>query len=128
MRIYTIHLPPPFTGRDKPPEALRRGFSLPACLFTFAWALWHGMWRLALVLFAIGLVLGGIGHVAGLDETGQGIVSLAFMVWVGLEANDWRRAHLARRGWREEGPVAAANVDGALRRYGDLSALDAEAI
>ena len=126
MRIYTINLPPPFTAPDRAPEVVRDGFSIGAFLFTGIWALWQGMWVRAIFLFVLGGVLAGMAAFFGLDVFGQSLVSLAFMAWVGMEANDWHRGYYAKRGWREAGPVAAANSNGALRRFGDLMALDLE--
>ena len=45
---------------------------------------------------------------------------LAYGLIIGFGANDWRRAGLARRGWRQAGVVAAIDADAALRRHYDL--------
>ncbi len=68
-------------------------------------------------------VLAVTGYVLGLNLAGQVIVSLAFMIWVGMEGNDWRRHALARRGWRDGGVIAADSADAAMRRYWDLAAV-----
>lgn len=123
LRLYSIHLPPPYSARGREPDALREGFSLIAFLLTVAWALANRLWIRAGVLGAVIGVLLGIGSVAGLNVAGLAVVTLAIMAWAGMEANDWLRTDLAKRGWREVGVIAAENEDAALRRYGDLASL-----
>ncbi len=127
LRVYSIHLPPPYSGKDQEPEALREGFNIPAFLLTALWALAHRMWLRAALLPALAAALAGFGYLLGLDPPGQAIVALAFMVWVGAEANDWRRDALARRGWRDGGVITAEGADTAMRRYWDLSAVTTRA-
>ena len=123
LRLYSIHLPPPYSARGREPDALREGFSLTAFLLTVAWALANRLWIRAAVLGAVLGVLLGIGIIAGLNVAGLAVVTLAIMAWAGMEANDWLRTGLAKRGWREVGVIAAENEDAALRRYGDLASL-----
>lgn len=126
FRLYSIHLPAPYTARGAEPEALREGFSLIAFLLTVFWVLANRLWIRAGVLVAVIGVAWAVATFAGLNMPGLAVITLAVMAWVGMEANDWRRAGLAKRGWREVGVIAAENQDAALRRYGDLAALSAE--
>ena len=123
LQVYSIHVPPPYSAAEREPEAVRDGFSFPAFLLTVIWVLAHRMWLCALALSGICLVLALAALLLGIDAAGQAIVSLAFMAWVGMEAQDWRRAALARQGWREVGVVTAESADGALRRYWDIGAI-----
>jgi hypothetical protein len=123
LRVYSIHLPPPYSGKDQEPEALREGFSVTAFLLTVLWALAHRLWLRAALLVAIAAVLAVSGYMLGLNLAGQAIVTLGFMVWVGTEGNDWQRDALARRGWRDGGVIAADSDDAAIRRYWDLAAV-----
>lgn len=123
LRLYSIHLPPPYSAPGREPEVLREGFNFIAFLLTLLWALANRLWIRAAVLAVIFGVLYGLGALAGLNATGEAIVTLAVMAWTGMEANDWLRAGLTRRGWREDGVIAAENQDAALRRYGDLASL-----
>jgi hypothetical protein len=123
LRLYTIHLPAPYSARGAEPQALREGFCLTAFLLTVPWALANRLWIRAGVLSAVIGVFLGIGTVADLNVPGFAVIALAVMAWVGMEANDWLRAGWARRGWREGGVLAAENADTALRRYGDLVSL-----
>ena len=101
LRVYSIHLPPPYSGKDQEPDALREGFSVPAFGLTVIWVLAHRLWMRAGLLAVIIAVLAVSVYVLGMGDIGQVIVSLAFMIWVGMEGNDWRRHALARRGWRD---------------------------
>ena len=123
LRLYSIHLPAPYSARGREPEALREGFSLIAFVATVLWALANRLWIRAGVLAAVFVVFLGLATLAGLNAPGLAVITLATMVWVGVEANDWLRADLTKRGWREVGVIAAENQDAALRRYGDLASL-----
>ncbi len=123
LGVYSIHLPPPYSGKDQEPDALREGFSVPAFGLTVIWVLTHRLWRRAGLLAVIIAVLAVSVFVLGMGDIGQVIVSLAFMIWVGMEGNDWRRHALARRGWRDGGVIAADSADAAIRRYWDLTAV-----
>lgn len=124
MRIYTIHMPPPYTAREDGPIAIREGFNFWAFLFTGFWAFANRMWLLGVGLLAIGAALGLVLRLGlGLSEEGEAVISLAYMYLVGCHANDLKREHLARRGWRTAGVVAAADEDSAIRRYFDLKTL-----
>ena len=123
LRVYSIHLPPPYSGKDQEPDALREGFSVPAFGLTVIWVLAHRLWMRAGLLALIIALLAVSVYVLGMGDIGQVIVSLAFMIWVGMEGNDWRRHALARRGWRDGGVIAADSADAAMRRYWDLAAV-----
>lgn len=124
LRLYSIHLPPPYTAPGREPDALREGFNLTAFLLTVVWTLANRLWLRAGVLAAVIAILYCVGVIVGLNWVGFAVVILAIMAWVGMEANDWLRADLVRRGWRAAGVIAAENEDAALRRYGDLASLD----
>jgi len=119
MRVYTVYRPPgPDAGED--PILIREGFCWPAFLFTAFWALWHGLWRVALALFAAEIALGAVLGLSGAGEATRFAAGLGLAFLVGCSANDWRRSGLARRGATFEGLVAASGDDAALRRWGDL--------
>ena len=122
MRIYTVHLPPSFSAAAGEALVLREGFNWWAFLFGGLWALAGRMWLLALALLALHGAAVGL-ELAGVNEEVAMVVTLAVSVWIGCSANDWRRAHLARKGWKSAGIIAAPDRDAALRRYLDLSAL-----
>lgn len=85
-------------------QAVKQGFSWPACFFTFLWAFFNRMWGVAFGILGVFLaltLLEAMFHQAGravgslLIFTGQ----LAVFVIVGWKGNDWRRRNLERRGF-----------------------------
>lgn len=123
MRIYTIHLPPPYTARDAEPVVIREGFNWWAFLFSALWAFVNRMWLVGVALVLVSVALGAGLDALSLGDTAAVVVTLAVDVWIGCAANDWRRAHLARKGWKEAAVIAAPDRDAALRRYLDLAAI-----
>ena len=115
MRIYTVHYRPEAGGGDIVP--VKEGFCWPAFLFGPLWALWHGLWVVALWLLALTAVIGAVGAVFALDAVTATALSLGTAVAVGSGANDLRRWTLERRGFSEEGVVMGGGEDSALRRF-----------
>ncbi len=99
---------------------MKEGFAWPAFFFGPIWALWHGMWLTAIVVFALELAADLAGDAVGLHPLGATAVTTGVAIGVGMVANDLHRRALDRRGWVGEGLVAAAGRDAALRRWFDL--------
>jgi len=115
MRIYTVHYRPEAGGGDV--VLVKEGFSWPALVFGPLWALWHGLWVVALCLLALIVLAGAIGAVVGLDGVTEAAVSMGLAIAVGCTANDLRRWTLDRRGFSEEAVVMGGGEDEALRRF-----------
>jgi hypothetical protein len=121
MRFYTIHAPRrPWANTETSIEearAVKDGFSWPAFVFSFVWALWHRLWLVAVLIFvaefAVGLLVGLIGFGAFVNA----VVSLGLALVVGWLANDLRRDHLERQGLTDLGVVIAASGEDAIERY-----------
>lgn len=120
MRVYTLHHPAGADALKDDPVLIREGFNWPAALFTSLWALWGGMWLVALLLFMAATGLQIALELAGADRSVQLVAGIGLSAIVGFCANDWRRAKLRRRGYRLQGIVAAADMDSARRRWFDL--------
>ena len=120
MRVYSVHIKPLSLALDRDAVLVKEGFSLPAFVFTFVWALWHGMWLAGALILIAGIAVQSAGALAGLDPLSQSALGLGFAAIVGFGANDWRRRGLARQGYGMEGWVAAQDSEAALRRYFDL--------
>ncbi len=125
MRIYTVHDRLDSVGDDGIAVVVKEGFNWPAFLFTGLWALWHRLWRLFVIMAVLFAALEGAIYFAGADPATAAAAGLAYGLIIGFGANDWRRAGLARRGWRQAGVVAAADADTALRRHYDLHGVPA---
>lgn len=121
MRIYTVHYRPEAGGGDIVP--VKEGFCWPALLFGPLWALWHGLWSVALGLVALIALLGAAGAVLGLDVVTAAALSMGTATAIGGTANDLRRWTLERRGFSEEGVAMGFGEDAALRRFLDNTPL-----
>lgn len=121
MRIYTVHLRRHGLDPDRDLVLVKEGFCWPAGLFTVAWAVSHRMWRTALALLAIVILLNGLTYVLGADALTDSTLSLGTCVLFGLLANDLRRWALERRGFVFDAVVSAPDRDAAVRRYLDHS-------
>ena len=115
--IYTVHTNAWSAAPDGDAVLIKEGFSLPAFLFGPLWALWHGMWRTAIVLLALSLAVSGAALVAGLADGAELVLSLGLQAAIGLWANDWRRYVLARRDVLERGVISARRLRDAEQRY-----------
>jgi hypothetical protein len=117
LRVYTAHIDPVSAAEDRGAVFLCEGFSWAGGLFTFIWALWHGMWLTAIGLLAAGLAVGGIAAGLGLDALGAGALQFGYALIVGFSANDLRRRSLVRRGYVFAGVVAAPGLTAAEQRF-----------
>jgi Protein of unknown function (DUF2628) len=121
MRVYTVHYRPGSRAPDREAVLVKEGFSWPGFLLGPFWALWHGMWLWAVVLLVVELAAEFAGDFANLRPEAAAAIGLGVAALVGCFANDLYRRSLAWRGWVEEGLVAAAGRDAALRRWFDLN-------
>jgi len=119
MRVYTVHEPPPVAATSDL-ELIREGFCWPAFLLGALWTLSQGLWLATALILAAFAALGVVAVLLSLDGLTLAALVAAFALIIGFGANDWRRAALARRGWRLVGLSAAPEADAALRRYLDL--------
>jgi len=111
IRIYTVY------GKGDEHTPVAEGFVWMAAIFGPAWALWHGMWRHALMLaVGWGLLMVIFSGLQVADNV-RNLVALAYMVLIGFQAHDWQRGELVRRGYDFLGVVAAPDRELALLRY-----------
>lgn len=119
MRIWTVHLPRDEGPRDdrasarKPgvPVLVREGFAWGAFLLALPWLLWHRLWLETLAYCGVVLLLAVfVPQQAALP------VALALQFLLAAQAQDLRRAALARRGRPAAHVVAAPDRDLALAR------------
>ena len=115
--IYTVHTNSWSAAPDGDAVLIKEGFSWPALVFGPAWALWHGMWRTAIVLLLLSGAVNGAAMVLGFTEAGDLTLSFGLQAAMGLWANDWRRYVLARRDVLQRGSVAARRLRDAEERY-----------
>jgi hypothetical protein len=119
MTVYSIHVRD--TGLNPDLALVKDGFSWPAAIFGFLWALVLGAWDVALVLLALQIVAGlALPMLIG-DGAALSVAQLGVSVLIGLIANELRRWSLDRHGMHEEAIVTAHDKEEAERRYLDAN-------
>lgn len=116
MRLYSVFLRNYGRDPDRDLVLVKEGFSWPAFIFTFVWALATRMWWPAIALFAVVILAGAGVEAAGLAEDLQGLVTLSLAIAIGFLGNDIRRWHLDRIGFSEAGVVSGKNKEDAMQR------------
>ena len=117
MRTYSVHIRRHGLDLDRDFALVKEGFSWPAFVFNIFWALWYRHWLAAIAFFAIPLAIAIVTKFIGLAPTGQTVLSLGWLVIVGMTANDVRRYYLDRGGFFEHGIAVGKNTDDALYNY-----------
>ena len=117
LKLFTVHLRAWSAAPDRDAVFVREGFSWAAFFFSIFWALSHRMWMAALGLTAALAGLAAIDDVLELDPVFSEALGLALSVWIGFEANDWRRAALKRQGYLDAGIVVAPGIALAEHRF-----------
>jgi hypothetical protein len=97
MKTYTIHLPPSKSLENA--VFVKEGFSLWAALFQGFWALYHKMWLCAAALIVANMCLFLLAEHAIITGDVLVILRLGLFVYIGFEANDWRRLSLSKNGY-----------------------------
>lgn len=99
MRIYTVHINPDELSASQKPIFIREGFNIYAFLLGGFWALYHRLWRILALILAVNgaLIIAGEQHVV--SAISISIIQLGVNVFIGLQANDWLRMGLSRRGY-----------------------------
>jgi hypothetical protein len=118
MRVWTVHTPPEArrlrrAGRieGRLPALVPEGFAWTAFLFGLPWLLWHRLWLEAVIYVAALAILAALLPVKPLA-----VAALAVQWLLGAQAQDIRRAALARRGFRQAHVVAEGDADRAMAR------------
>jgi len=119
MTVYSVHVRD--TGLRPNLALVKDGFSWPAAVFGFIWALVIGAWDVALVLLGVQIIAGVLVPLLIGDPTSQTVVQLGVSVVIGLIANELRRWSLDRRGLYEDAVVTAHDKEEAERRYLDAN-------
>ncbi|MEG3616969.1 DUF2628 domain-containing protein [Magnetovibrio sp. PR-2] len=119
MSIYTVHVRD--TGIQPTLAVVKDGFSWPAAVFGFIWALVVGAWEVALMLFGVQIGVGFVLELLISDPSALAVVQIGLAVVIGLVANELRRWHLEKRGLYEDAVVTANNKEEAERRYLDAN-------
>lgn len=88
-------------------EAVKQGWSWPAFLFSFVWAMVKKMWSIGIGLFILSLIF--ISMVGKQADLLFHAISVIVSVIFGIYGNSWREKNLESRGYKVKGTVTAAN-------------------
>ena len=106
-----------YVHSDGRQESIKNGFSWPAFFFGAIWAWTKGMVGVGFALLGLAIIL-RITPFILVDLLGEAgvyvdfLLSVAVLIWVGLNGNKWRRQSMPQRGYR----VAQGNRPPALPR------------
>lgn len=106
MKTFEIYEHP-----TSPIQAVKYGFSWPACLFTWIWALYKKLWCFGLAYFLVLLFTDTAIPMAA------PLVSIIGCLAFGYQGNKLVRQDLNERGFTAMGTIEAANPDAALALY-----------
>lgn len=115
MKVFTVLEAP--DGKPEHVAFIPEGFSWGALALTFLWSMWHRMWVVAALLFAltsaltVATNLGVLG--AGLAALLQFGIALVFA----FEARAFQVASLERAGYRRSGLIQASTSEAAELTY-----------
>jgi hypothetical protein len=115
MALFTV-LEPPHGEIDKV-TFVKEGFAPAALVFTVLWALWHRLWVVAAVLFALLVAISLLAGLLGLDPAIASLLELAVGIIFGLEARRLWIMSLERSGYRLAGLIEASNREAAELAY-----------
>ena len=116
MRVYTVHAPSADPDAAEHAVFVKEGLSWPALIVPILWILWHRLWLTLLGWIIFLLVVAWAGRL--LDDRAATALAIIGQVLFALEANNIRRASLARRGWRDIGESFGRNrAEAEIRFY-----------
>jgi hypothetical protein len=93
-------------------EAVKQGWSWPAFLFSFIWAMVKKMWALGIGLFVLSLIF--ISMVGPGADLLINILSVMVSLIFGMYGNSWRGKNLESRGYEIKDTITAANPGEAI--------------
>ncbi len=109
MRVWTVQVRPPATGKPARVALLRDGFAIVAMLTPALWFLWNRLFALAALYVAAAVALG-----AALPAAASGPLILGLNLFIGFEARNLQSWWLSLRGWRTEAVVMGRDADAAF--------------
>lgn len=119
LNLYTVHVKPEDAGSEKLPVFVSEGFSLYAFIMTGFWLLYHKIWLPLVWVLMFNVALGFLMEFQVIHPTSSVLLSLVFQLWIGFEANDWRRARLKKEGYVMHAMVSGTSEMQAEQRYFD---------
>ena len=120
MSIYTVYINPKAPSPLETTVFIEEGVSFFAIIFHWIWMLSHKMWWQGIVTFIImNIAVPYMTEKAYMNaETATKILG-ALVIWIGINANDWWRNSLSRKGFVLYDIVSAKNKEAAEQRFYD---------
>lgn len=116
-KIFTVHIHPdgqqPYDSTRLVPE----GFSFFAFLFHGLWLLYHRAWVLGVMMTALIVALHFAGEYHYLSVASVALLQFLLRVYIGLQAYDWQREVLVKRGYVMVDMVAADSWMDAQQKF-----------
>jgi hypothetical protein len=102
-------------------EAVKQGWSWPAFLFSFIWAVAKKMWAIGIGLLLLSMIF--ISMVGAGADLLINIVSIIVSVAFGIYGNFLREKNLASRGYEMKKTITAAKPGDAIVRFTDSESM-----
>ncbi len=116
-----------FTSPQGDYEAVQKGWSWTAFLFTFMWALFNKMWALGGVGWTLWIIW-SLFLMKAFSESGAFIIQIPLVLYVGLIfgilGNEWKKKNLLARGYKKISSVTASTSEGAIAIFVELAEKD----
>jgi len=112
MRTFDI-----YTHAQEADEAVKQGYSWPACLIGTLWAFSKGLIGTGLLLFVALLFMRVLPAIIGPLSL---VVNLLILYMIGTQGNDWRRSKLIKKGYTLQKTIEAKNAKEAIAEYHKL--------
>jgi len=119
VHIYTVHINPSLPQPYEAVEFVEEGFNWKAFIFSGFWALYNKLWWSALGIFAYNAFMAQLLSSHTFSHTGVGILQLGLELFIGFQANDWRRTNLKKRGFITADVVTGDSLIRAEQRFFD---------
>ena len=129
MKTYTVYRHP-VEGM----EAVKAGFSWPAFLFSSAWMLDKGLWRLAAGWFAIAAAIAAVLVLLAHLEASHGLMFVCFALAAGLSlipginGNRWWERDLLERKYQRMTSLRARTPEDAIAEVAEAADMHARIV
>ncbi len=117
MRTFTVHANASLPRAEDHVRLVKEGMARWAILSPLIWFLYHRMWWEGAVYFGLSILIALAGEAMGLQESITVMLGLGLQLLAAMEANDFRRLALARKGYQTIAIVHGSDEDEAEARF-----------
>ncbi len=125
MKLYTIYV-----NSQGDHKAIKQGWSWPAFLFTWGWAITKGIWALSklsaallAILLMVAFIMASLTSSASMNSMIElftvymGYLIIAFSFIMGAKGNQWVKDSLVIQGYKDKENIIAQNSAAAIVLY-----------